>query len=317
VADGQPVVTETEPSIQDALEGLLAVEDGEPEAEAPQAGSEPETEAGEPETADVETEGAETEAPKTWKVKVDGEEVEVPEDELLRGYSRQQDYTRKTMKLAEERKALEAAAQESARVRQEYAERLEAMKTFLDQQSGPEPDWDRLRAENPTEYAVKVADWQRQQAAKDKVVAEQQRLRVQEVQEQQARLQAKVAEERERLLEALPEWKQAETAKREQEALMQYGTGVGFTEDELGNLYDHRAVLLLRKAMLFDQAQAKGKTVLKEKAVTPQVLKPGPKSAEKPKSSARDDLAKKFAKTRHPNDAAALIESMLVDNLLE
>ena len=54
-----------------------------------------------------EVEGEEESQPqvRTFKVKVDGEEVEVPEDELLKGYSRTQDYTRKTQQLAEQRKA--------------------------------------------------------------------------------------------------------------------------------------------------------------------------------------------------------------------
>lgn len=43
----------------------------------------------------------------TYTVKVDGKEVEVTQDELLRGYMRQADYTRKTQQIAEERKRLE------------------------------------------------------------------------------------------------------------------------------------------------------------------------------------------------------------------
>lgn len=39
-----------------------------------------------------------------YKVKVNGEEKEVPLDEILAGYMRQQDYTRKTQELAEQRK---------------------------------------------------------------------------------------------------------------------------------------------------------------------------------------------------------------------
>lgn len=44
-----------------------------------------------------------TEEPR-YKVKVDGEELEVPLNELLNGYMRQADYTRKTQALAQERK---------------------------------------------------------------------------------------------------------------------------------------------------------------------------------------------------------------------
>lgn len=47
-----------------------------------------------------------TEEPK-FKVKVDGEEIEVTQEELLRGYMRQKDYTQKTQQLAEQRKQFE------------------------------------------------------------------------------------------------------------------------------------------------------------------------------------------------------------------
>ncbi len=42
-----------------------------------------------------------------YKVKVDGEEIEVTQDELLRGYMRQRDYTQKTQALAEQRRQFE------------------------------------------------------------------------------------------------------------------------------------------------------------------------------------------------------------------
>lgn len=44
-------------------------------------------------------------------VKVDGEEIEVTRDELLKGYSRQQDYTKKTQALAAERERLQGLEQ--------------------------------------------------------------------------------------------------------------------------------------------------------------------------------------------------------------
>ena len=42
-----------------------------------------------------------------YKVKVDGQEVEVTQEELLRGYMRQSDYTRKTQQLANQRQQIE------------------------------------------------------------------------------------------------------------------------------------------------------------------------------------------------------------------
>src|SRR5687768_8704663 len=66
-------------------------------------------EATNPEAVAVETPAATTEPATevvTFKVKVDGQEVEVTQEELLAGYSRQEDYTRKTQALARERQEL-------------------------------------------------------------------------------------------------------------------------------------------------------------------------------------------------------------------
>lgn len=105
---------------QNAFNSLLAIEDGEQEqveaqtddVEGTESETEEETEAlqAEEESESEETEETEEqeEQPKSYLVKVDGEEVEVTLDELQKGYSRTQDYTRKTQALAEQRKEAEA-----------------------------------------------------------------------------------------------------------------------------------------------------------------------------------------------------------------
>ena len=59
-----------------------------------------------PEESEEEEQVQEAEEPK-YTVKVDGEEIEVTQEELLRGYMRQRDYTQKTQQLAEQRRQFE------------------------------------------------------------------------------------------------------------------------------------------------------------------------------------------------------------------
>jgi hypothetical protein len=76
------------------------------------------------------------ESPK-YRVKANGEELEVSLDELLNGYSRTADYQKKTQSLAEQRKAVEAERgkiEETARVRDTYAQRLKVIEQLLQQQ---------------------------------------------------------------------------------------------------------------------------------------------------------------------------------------
>ena len=63
------------------------------------------------EQSELDEDTEEQEQPQVFSVKVDGKEVEVTLDELQKGYSRTQDYTRKTQQIAEARKQTEAELQ--------------------------------------------------------------------------------------------------------------------------------------------------------------------------------------------------------------
>ena len=60
-----------------------------------------------PTETEEDTHEEETDEEPKYTVKVDGEEIEVTQDELLRGYMRQKDYTQKTQQLAEQRRQFE------------------------------------------------------------------------------------------------------------------------------------------------------------------------------------------------------------------
>lgn len=75
-------------------------QDSEPEPAQEQEEEQPD------ETDNEESQETNVEEPK-YKVKVDGEEIEVTQEELLRGYMRQKDYTQKTQALAEQRRQFE------------------------------------------------------------------------------------------------------------------------------------------------------------------------------------------------------------------
>ena len=203
---------------------------------------------------------------------MDGEEVEVPLDELLKGYSRTSDYTRKTQQIAEQRKAAEAEA-EAARVeREQYKQGLEALKSQI--MSVAEPDWERLMAEDPIEF-VKQKELFRDR--KDKLAAlqaEQYRVSQRDAAEQQKRLSQIVSEEQAKLVTLIPEWSDGTKAKAEKEKIVEYGLSIGFTEQELNSLYDSRAVLALRQAMLYRDMVANAK-VKKENVKVSPTAKPG------------------------------------------
>lgn len=228
-----------------------------------------------------------------FTVRVDGEPVEVELDELLKGYSRTADYTRKTQRLAQDRLEFDSDAVAVRSERERYGALLGQLEEAITANTPQEPDWATLRAKDPAEFAAQFAE---HQARKDQVrQVQEERARAQQTQatEQQAAIQTQLHAEQERLIEAIPAWKDAESATKERSDLLAYGQTVGFTKDELDGVVDHRAVVMLRKAMLYDKLQAK-KPAAQKKAQRSPVVKPGASKGEKkppaPGQVARDRL---------------------------
>lgn len=253
----------------------------------------------------------ETEAEPLHTVKVDGKEQQVPLSELINGYSRQQDYTRKTQQVAEERRAFEAEQQAIQGERQVYSQLL----TQLEQQltSSAEPDWEKLYNEDPIEYVRAQQLHQERTRRLEATRQEQARLSAEQQQSQQAQVRALVAEEAQKLTSAIPEWGDKQVAKRERDQLMRFGTqNLGFTETELDQITDHRAVVALRKAMLYDQLQ-QGREQLKakRKPAASQTVAPGSSPRRAVTQPEATKARRRLAKSGTVRDAAAVFESLL------
>lgn len=68
---------------------------------------------------------------QTFKVKVDGEELEVTLDEALKGYQRQADYTRKTQELASQRQQAEALSRLESALTSDFDGTVERLRQAL------------------------------------------------------------------------------------------------------------------------------------------------------------------------------------------
>ena len=112
-------------------------------------------------------------------------EIEVTQDELLNGYSRQQDYTRKTQELANQRKTIEQQAQELQQRDAIYAQLLPKMEAQLKGELVNEPDWDSLYNDDPIAYVREKQVWDEKKEKLTAVSAEQQRLQQEAYAQQQ------------------------------------------------------------------------------------------------------------------------------------
>lgn len=255
----------------------------------------------------------EAEPTPTYRVKVGKEEVEVPLDELLKGYSRTADYTKKTQEVAEARKAVESERQkieEASRLRDQYAERLSVIEQMLNQTEKAE-DLSALKETDPIGYAVKVAEQAEREKQLNAVRAERQRLAQQQQAEQSERLKAHLAIEASKLREAIPEMAdeiKSEVTRRE---IREFAKSIGFSDQELASVYDSRAVLTLYKAMQYDKLQ-KGKPAVTKKVQTaPRMLKPGTSTPEASESETMKRMRAKLKQSGKKDDAARLFERFL------
>lgn len=216
--------------------------------------AETEQEVKEPET-EPEAEEPEQEAEKI-AVEVDGKIVELTPEQIAEAYKnglRQDDYTRKTMQVSEERKAIEAEKQKAVQERNEYAQKLsgysQQLAYVIEEQSNI--DWNALLEQDPVEFLKQKHLYEQRQAEAQKINDELSKIGEIQQKEQEEQIKSYLSEQSEKLLERIPAWKDAEKAKAERAEIKEFLKSDGFTDDEIAQIYDHRHVLLIRDAMQF------------------------------------------------------------------
>jgi len=263
-------------------------------------------------TEEVEEEELEEE-PQRFTVKAAGEEKEVTLDELMQGYQLGADYTKKTQEVAEQRKAVEAeqkAIQEAKQVRDTYAQRLQAIEQFLTGNQDSPEDLAAMKENDPIGYAVKVAELTEKKEQLAQVRAEQHRIAQQQQAEEQQNLAKRVQEEAQKLSQVLPEFSDQAKGEQLRSEIRNYGKSVGFTDQELANVYDSRHVIMLHKAMMYDKLQKAKPGVTKKVAQAPKMVKAGTK-VKTGNADIRKKQMNKLKQTGKARDAAALFENFI------
>ena len=234
-------------------------DEGEVETPENPDGEEPEGDEGDADEGDDEDENEPEEGQEEgqlYTVKVDGKEEKVPLKDLLEGYSRTSDYTRKTSALAEERKSF-AIEQEAVKAeRQQYAALIPVLKQKLEE-ALPRPPDAQLRATDPVDYLLQMDRYNEQMALIQAAEAERHRLEETQRTEQTKRFQEAAKEGAKKLPELVPEWKDPKVFERDRAALRTYLKTTGFSDDEIGSVYDPRTIALANKARKFDELMAR------------------------------------------------------------
>ena len=249
------------------------------------------------------------------QVEVNGEEKTV--EELKSGYLRQQDYTRKTQALSEEKKAFSEVQAAVLQERAQYAEALPMLAQQIQQSVEQEPDWDTLYDTDPALAAKAERQWRKQLEQKQQqlqaVHAEQQRMQQLE-QQRAAQMQSRFVEEQRQILpDVIPEWRDAKVAAQEAGEIRDFLLQSGFQEADIDGMNSAVVVKMARLAMLqarganrADKAKAKPKPAKGSKT-----MRAGSRGTQpKPKSVVRE-AQQRLKQTGRVNDAAAAIKALL------
>ena len=245
---------------------------------------------------------------QSFKVRSDGVDLDVTLDELISGYSRQSSFTKKSQSLAEDRKSFESEIAEARQLRSQAIEVLESAKTVQPQQAPKTPEyWQDLKDSDPMQFMLErdeMREAQMQGQMREQQISQ---LKSQEDQEQQANLEKYISSQRDQLSTLIPEWSDEKIASSERKAIVEYGKGVGFTDKELGEAYDSRAVATMRKAMLYDKLTQKRGTLKPNHRAS---MKAGSQSIN-PSSTSSKKASARLQKSGSVEDAQSVFYNMI------
>lgn len=241
--------------------------------------------------------GEEEQQETFYTVKVDGEDYEVSLEELQSGYSRQQAFTKRSQELAEQRKAFEAQQAETQQLRDAYAQQLELLTQQIQQTTPQEPDWVGLAREvTAEEYNAIKAQYDSQKAALAQAEQERQRIAQEQQAEQSEAMKKHLATQRDEMMNRIPSWQDEATRNEERLEVIKYAQRrIGFSEEEISNASDARAIELLYKAWKWDNLQEKKPSVKKRTRKAPKMAKAGqPKTKAQVQSRSRQQALERL-----------------------
>ena len=238
----------------------------------------------------------ESDEPK-YKVKVNGEEIEIPVSELKKGYMMERDYRHKTGEVAAKRKELDSKIADISEKISDAEGLIDIDISALENDEGK-----ALRESDPDKFLKKVEAIQKR--------AE----KLKQLKEKKAKLdeentRERISKERELLTQKIPDWLDENIREKEAQDIVATLSDLGFSEEEIGKMHDHRLLALARQAMKFGKLS---KEDLKDKEIKkpPKSAKPG--SSDKKQVKTKEDKLRDKLKSSHDmKDAAALIRARM------
>lgn len=249
------------------------------------------------------------EAPEYYSVKVDGEEKQVSLDDLTRSYSGQAYIQKGMQEAANVKKEAESVYSALLQERQQMSELLNQIQSGQMIQA-PQAPTKELFNKDPIGYMEAKMLYDDAKAQFDQQQSYIQQAYTQQSQQMKYAKEVHLKGEMQKLSQIIPEFSNPEKAGKLKDDLISGGMRLGFSEAELAEVSDHRALVTLYKAMKYDQIiDGRGKAEQKSTGAR-KMIKPGAKkSTSLSKTKARDGVAARMKQTGDINDVASYILS--------
>jgi hypothetical protein len=238
---------------------------------------------------DAEDDESEDADGETYRVKVDGEEVEVTLEEALKGYQRQAAFTRRMQEVADTRREAESLRDQAGTAAEQYAMQGAALLRFA-------------------ESALSEPAKQQIQASVQRAIADAQAVQAHRVQE--------TLQTESRALREAMGWQSDEDVAAGRQALVQAAKEYGYEPQELSGVYDHRLLVILNDAAAFRAMQGKGKEAreaAKASRKRSPTLSPGNSNSRRPPQAAKAAKAARarLASSGSLSDAADVLAGLI------
>jgi hypothetical protein len=239
-------------------------------------------------------------------VKIDGQEKAVPLEDVIKSFQLEGHVNNKSIELSNQKAQFEQEQQAVRQLAQQQLQQNQQLGNLAMQMLNHDYqkiDWNSLRANNPAEFAALQQEFQQRQNGIQQYLGQIQQQTMLEAQQQQHNLQQQLAAENERLMGARPEWRDPKAFSKDREQMSQYARSVGFKDAELGQIFDHRYMLILHDAARYQALQAAAPQALKQVRQAPVMAAPGSRTDSNPGEARRQSAIERF--NRNPNDIDA------------
>lgn len=270
-----------------------------------------------PEKGDAEAEAETGEDDEDLEFEVAAEEGKEPVrrklSELWDAYEEAQTLKTEVEKLKTQAQDVPAeytqSMQETIQARSQYLHGLELVSKFLQPQPPSKTLVDPNHHDyNPEAYYAQLQKFEQDSATLQAVNKEREQLSKQQEEQHNALVRAHLAREQQAAARAWPEFTKPETQQEIRSTLKDV---YGFTDEEIGNIPDHRQMLVIRDAIQFRKMQAEQKKAVKVVRQKPKLVKGAARKTTDAKATARTNAMSRLQQTGSMDAAAAALKDLI------